>query len=227
MTTPENAIRRPSWDDPNKVGHHHRDEAGESLEPTGHGEGGPASRRITVTYGFWVYILSDIVMFSAFFATFAVLRNATDGGPTSKDLFDLRLVAYETAFLLMSSFTCGMAMISASVRNHAWTQGWLIATAVFGIAFLILELVEFQHLIAVGAGPSRSAFLSSFFALVGLHGLHVFAGILWLFTMMAQIAAKGFRPDVLRRLSCFALFWHALDIIWVALFTVVYLMGTL
>jgi cytochrome o ubiquinol oxidase subunit III len=195
----------------------------------GHGgartDGGPAPKRIVVGYGFWIFLLSDIIMFSAFFATYAVLVGETAGGPSGAELFDLRSVAIETACLLASSFTCGMASIAVSVRNRTWFYLAMAVTGIFGLAFLALELKEFASLVMRGAGPSRSAFLSAFFTLVGCHGLHVSAGILWLLTMMAQVFAKGFRADIERRILCFALFWHALDIIWVALFTVVYLMG--
>jgi len=188
-------------------------------------ESGPAPKRIVVGYGFWIFLLSDIVMFSAFFASFAVLVSETAGGPTGADLFDLRTACIETACLLASSFTCGLASIAVSVRHKSWFYIAMAVTCLFGLAFLTLELKEFISLVARGAGPSRSAFLSAFFTLVGCHGLHVSAGILWLLTMMAQVYAKGFRADIERRILCFALFWHALDIIWVALFTVVYLMG--
>ena len=187
---------------------------------------GPASRRIVTGYGFWIFILSDIIMFSAFFATYAVLLGQTAGGPSGRDLFDLRNVAIETAFLLASSFTCGMASIAADMRNKTWFQVAMAVTCLFGLAFLTIEAREFASLVARGAGPTRSAFLSAFFSLVGLHGLHVSAGILWLLTMMAQVLAKGFRADIQRRILCFALFWHALDIIWIAVFTVVYLLGS-
>ena len=129
--------------------------------------------------------------------------------------------------LLFSSFTCGLAIIVAKRRNMIWTQIWLAVTGALGLVFLGLELYEFTEMIAEGAGPQRSAFLSSFFTLVGTHGLHVFSGLLWLGTMMAQICAKGFREHIMRRLLCFSIFWHALDIIWVAIFTIVYLIGTL
>jgi cytochrome o ubiquinol oxidase subunit 3 len=187
---------------------------------------GPAPKRITTGYGFWIFILSDMVMFSAFFASYAVLLGQTAGGPSGSELFDLRNVAIETAFLLASSFTCGLALIAADVRNTAWFQLAMAATCIFGLGFLTLEGQEFASLVARGAGPTRSAFLSAFFTLVGCHGLHVSAGILWLLTMMAQVFAKGFRPDIQRRVLCFALFWHALDIIWVAVFTIVYLLGS-
>ena len=134
-------------------------------------------------------------------------------------------VAIETACLLLSSFTCGIAMIGAHAQNRAMYYWGMALTFVFGIAFLAIELHEFHELIEQGAGPSRSAFLTAFFSLVGCHGLHVSAGVLWLLTLMAQVFAKGFRADILRRMMCFALFWHALDIIWVAVFSVVYLLG--
>ena len=192
---------------------------------TGHGEGGPASKRVIVGYGFWLFLLSDIVMFSCFFAAYAVLRGQTAGGPAGHELFDVRRVAIETACLLASSFTCGMATAATHARSRLWTQVSLAATGVLGVAFLLLEISEFRGLVMQGAGPQRSAFLSAFFALVGCHGLHVTAGLLWLGTMMAQLLAKGFRPNIRRRMLCFSLFWHTLDIIWVAIFTVVYLTG--
>ena len=187
---------------------------------------GPASKRIITGYGFWIFLLSDIVMFSCFFAAYAVLLGQTAGGPTGAQLFNLPNVAIETACLLLSSFFCGMASVAAEIRNHRWFQIWMAVTCVLGLAFLAIELHEFADLVARGAGPSRSAFLSAFFALVGCHGLHVSAGILWLLTMMAQVFAKGFRADIQRRFLCFALFWHALDIIWVGVFSVVYLLGS-
>src|SRR6195256_5204225 len=187
---------------------------------------GPASKRIVTGYGFWIFILSDIIMFAAFFATFAVLLGQTAGGPSGRDLFDLRNVAIETGFLLASSFTCGMASIAADERNAKWFQLAMAVTCALGLGFLVLEVQEFVSLVARGAGPTRSAFLSAFFTLVGCHGLHVSAGILWLLTMMAQVLAKGVRADIQRRILCFALFWHALDIIWIAVFTVVYLIGS-
>jgi cytochrome o ubiquinol oxidase subunit III len=187
---------------------------------------GPATKRIVTAYGFWIFLLSDIVMFSCFFASYAVLVGQTAGGPSGSQLFDLKSVAVETGCLLLSSFTCGLASIAASERNARWFQASMAVTCVLGLAFLALEGHEFAGLVARGAGPTRSAFLSSFFTLVGCHGVHVSAGILWLLTMMAQVFAKGFRADIQRRLLCFALFWHALDIIWVAVFSVVYLLGS-
>jgi cytochrome o ubiquinol oxidase subunit III len=191
----------------------------------GHGEGGPASKRVIVGYGFWIFLLSDIVMFSGFFAAHAVLQTATAGGPTGRELFNPSNIAIETACLLASSFTCGLSAVATSVRNHFWTQTALLVTGLLGLAFIVLEATDFATMVENGAGPDRSAFLSSFFTVVGCHGLHVSAGLLWLGTMMAQVFFKGFRPNILRRLLCFNLFWHTLDIIWVALFTIVYLIG--
>jgi len=188
-------------------------------------EAGPAPKRIVVAYGFWIFLLSDIVMFSALFAAYAVLVRATAGGPTGAELFNQASVAIETACLLASSFTCGLMSLAVGSRRRTATYVFAVVTFVLGAVFLILEIREFAGMIAIGATPQRSAFLSAFFALVGCHGLHVAAGLIWLAVMMAQVEIKGFRPTVERRLLCFALFWHALDIIWVWLFTVVYLMG--
>jgi cytochrome o ubiquinol oxidase subunit 3 len=196
-------------------------------EDTGLGHRGPESKSIVVPYGFWLFVLSDMVIFSALFATYASLVHATDGGPTTNELFHRGLVAVETMALLFSSFVCGLAMITAKRGNMMWTQAWLLLTGLLGLVFLFIELYEFTHMIGEGAGPQRSAFLSSFFTLVGTHGLHVFSGLLWLGTMMAQLYAKGWRQHIERRLLCFSIFWHALDIIWVAIFTIVYLIGTL
>ena len=207
--------------DPHRLGH--STERGH--DSTAHGQGGPVSKRIIVGYGFWIFLLSDIVMFSAFFASYAVLVGQTADGPGGKQLFDLRSTAIETVCLLLSSFTCGVASIGGAARKPWLFQCAMAVTFVLGAVFLGLELHEFAGLVARGAGPQRSAFLSAFFALVGCHGLHITAGLMWLLTMMAQVIAKGFRADILRRILCFSLFWHALDIIWVAIFTMVYLMG--
>jgi cytochrome o ubiquinol oxidase subunit 3 len=196
------------------------------LQSAGVGHEGPAPKRIVVGYGFWIFLLSDIVMFACFFASYAVLSGATAGGPSGAQLFDLRNVAVETGCLLLSSFTCGLASIAAAVGSQRWFQAAMAVTGLLGVAFLGLELREFTGLVEQGAGPTRSAFLSAFFTLVGCHGLHVTVGVLWLLIMMAQVVAKGFRADICRRLLCFSLFWHALDIIWVAIFSMVYLLGS-
>jgi cytochrome o ubiquinol oxidase subunit III len=190
-------------------------------------EAGPAAKRIVVGYGFWIFLLSDIVMFAAFFAGYAVLSHATAGGPSGAQLFNQRSVAIETGCLLASSYTCGLMSLAIGRWHYAATYLAALITFVLGGAFLALELREFAGMIATGAGPQRSAFLSAFFTLVGCHGLHVTAGLIWLTVMMAQVAIKGFSATVERRLLCFSLFWHALDIVWVWLFTVVYLMGVL
>ena len=206
--------------DPHRLGHHPG-----PVKGAGHGETGPASKRIIVAYGFWIFLLSDIVMFSAFFAAFAVLRNATAGGPTGPELLKGPRVIYETAFLLASSFTCGLSFVATHVKSKLWTEVFLAITGLLGLGFVLLEAQEFAQMAAEGATPQRSAFLSSFFALVGCHGVHVSVGLLWLGTMMAQVYVKGFRQTIIHRLICFNLFWHALDIIWVAIFTIVYLIG--
>ena len=191
----------------------------------GRGGGGPAPKRIVVAYGFWIFILSDIIMFSGLFAAYAVLSRNTAGGPTGTELFNLRNVFIETMCLLFSSYTCGLGALSAERRQPGRFLVFNALTFALGAAFLIIESTEFAGLVAKGAGPSRSAFLSSFFTLVGTHGVHVTAGLIFLVYMMAQVIAKGLRPHVLRRLLCFSLFWHALDIVWVGVFTLVYLMG--
>jgi cytochrome o ubiquinol oxidase subunit 3 len=196
-------------------------------EDTGLGQRGPASKSIVVPYGFWLFVLSDMVLFSALFATYASLVHATDGGPVTSQLFDRTTVAIETLALLISSFICGLAIIAAKRKEMLWTEVFLFFTALFGFVFLVLELTEFAHMVSIGAPPQRSAFLSAFFTLVGCHGLHVTCGLLWIGTMMAQVWAKGFQPHITRRLLCLSVFWHALDIIWVAIFTIVYLIGTL
>jgi cytochrome o ubiquinol oxidase subunit 3 len=190
-----------------------------------HAAGELVSKRIIVGYGFWIFLLSDIIMFSAFFATYAVLVGQTAGGPSGRELFDLRNTGIETGCLLLSSFACGLASIGAQAHRGSLFYGAMAPTFILGAAFIGLEVQEFVGLVASGAGPTRSAFLSAFFTLVGCHGLHVTAGLLWLLTMMAQVFAKGYRADILRRVLCFSLFWHALDIVWVALFSMVYLMG--
>ena len=220
MTTIDTVVGQ---SDPHRLGHDREPSYRQHTE--GHAGGGLVSKRIITGYGFWVFLLSDIIMFSAFFATYAVLVGQTAGGPSGRELFDLRNTGIQTGCLLLSSFACGLASIGAQSHRGSWFYGAIAATFILGAAFVGLEAREFAGLVARGAGPTRSAFLSAFFTLVGCHGLHVTAGLLWLLTMMAQVFAKGYRADILRRILCFSLFWHALDIIWVAIFTVVYLMG--
>jgi cytochrome o ubiquinol oxidase subunit 3 len=172
-----------------------------------------------------MFLLSDIVMFSALFASYAVLVHHTAGGPTGAQLFNQGTVAIETACLLVSSYTCGLMSLAINSRRYLRTYLGALITFALGAAFLTLEIREFASMIAIGATPERSAFLSAFFTLVGCHGLHVTLGLIWLAVMMVQVTVMGFDATVQRRLLCFSLFWHALDIVWVGLFTVVYLMG--
>jgi cytochrome o ubiquinol oxidase subunit 3 len=191
----------------------------------GRGGGGPASKRVVVAYGFWIFILGDMVMFSALFAAYAVLRDNTAGGPTGAELFNMRNVFIETMCLLLSSYTCGLGALSAERRQPARFLIFAVLTFVLGAAFLFIEATEFVRMVGIGAGPSRSGFLSAFFTLVGMHGVHVTSGLIALIYLGAQAVAKGLEAAVLRRLLCWSLFWHALDIVWVGVFTLVYLMG--
>ncbi len=177
--------------------------------------------------GFWLYLMSDCLIFAMLFATYGVLGGNYAAGPSQKDLFDLSLVAVNTAMLLLSSITYGFAMLTMNQGKVGATQFWLAVTGLFGLAFLGIELYEFHHMIHEGAGPWRSAFLSSFFTLVGTHGLHVTFGIVWLVTLMVQVAKFGLIPANQRRLMCLSMFWHFLDVIWIGVFTFVYLLGVL
>ena len=177
--------------------------------------------------GFWLYLMSDCLIFAALFATFGVLGRNYAAGPTGKELFDLSLVAINTAFLLLSSITFGFAMLQKQKKNVGGTLTWLAITGVLGLCFLGVELYEFHHLIHQGATPQRSAFLSSFFTLVGTHGLHVTFGLIWLVTLMVQISKHGLIEANVRRINCLSMFWHFLDVVWIGVFTFVYLMGVL
>jgi cytochrome o ubiquinol oxidase subunit 3 len=193
--------------------------------PPSASEAGPAPKRTVAGFGFWIYLLSDIVMFSALFATYAVLEHATAGGPGGGMLFHQGGVALQTVLLLASSYTCGLMSMAVNSQRRTAFYLFAIVTLGLGAAFLGLELREFSEMVARGATPQSSAFLSAFFTLVGSHGLHVAAGLVWLAVMVVQVALRGFAGAVDRRLLCFSLFWHALDIVWVAVFTFVYLMG--
>lgn len=177
--------------------------------------------------GFWVYLMSDCLIFAVLFAMYGVVGGNYAAGPSPRDLFDLELVAVNTAMLLFSSITYGFAMLEMQRNRVNATLAWLAVTGVFGLAFLGIELYEFQHLIHQGAGPQRSAFLSAFFTLVGTHGLHVTFGIVWLVTLLVQLKRWGLTAANRRRLACLSLFWHFLDVIWIGVFTYVYLMGAL
>ncbi len=177
--------------------------------------------------GFWLYLMSDCLIFASLFATYGVLGRSYAAGPTGAELFDLNLIAINTALLLFSSITYGFAMIAMLAKKKSQVLLWLGITGLFGLGFVAIELYEFYHLIHQGAGPTRSAFLSSFFALVGTHGLHVSFGIIWLVVLMVQVGKLGLTHENRRRLLCLSMFWHFLDLIWIGVFTYVYLMGVL
>ncbi|CAN5276404.1 cytochrome o ubiquinol oxidase subunit III [soil metagenome] len=177
--------------------------------------------------GFWLYLMSDCLVFACLFACYGVLGRSYAAGPSGADLFDLPLVAINTSLLLLSSITYGFAMLEMQRKRVAPVLLWLAITGLLGAGFLGLELYEFAHLIHEGAGPQRSAFLSSFFTLVGTHGLHVTFGIIWLVTLMVQVGQHGLTAENKRRLLCLSMFWHFLDVVWIGVFTFVYLMGVL
>ncbi|HEX8955005.1 MAG TPA: cytochrome o ubiquinol oxidase subunit III [Burkholderiaceae bacterium] len=177
--------------------------------------------------GFWLYLMSDCLIFACLFATYAVLGRNYAGGPTGAEIFELPIVGLNTSLLLFSSITYGFAMLEMYKKNLGATMAWLVVTGLFGAGFIFFEVSEFVHLIAEGAGPQRSGFLTSFFALVGTHGLHVSFGIVWLVTLLFQLKKHGLTAANKRRLMCLSLFWHFLDLIWIGVFTFVYLMGVL
>ena len=199
--------------------------------PHGHGEHHDHDHHdagSNTVFGFWIYLMSDCLLFASLFAAFAVLSHNIAGGPAGKQLFELPFVLVETFALLFSSITYGMAMVSMHEKNSTThVLAWLGVTFVLGAVFIGMELSEFHHLIAEGNGPDRSAFLSSFFTLVGTHGIHVTSGLVWLGVMMVQLTKKGLTPTNRTRLQCLSLFWHFLDIVWICVFTFVYLMGFL
>ena len=197
----------------------HHDEA--------HAEHGHHDAGATKVFGFWIYLMSDCILFASLFATYAVLVNGTAGGPSGKDIFELPFVLVETFCLLFSSITYGFAMLAMNKGNKAGVNGWLFLTFLFGLGFFGMELYEFHHLIAEGYGPQRSGFLSGFFALVATHGLHVTCGLIWILTMMVQVSRRGLTEVNKTRLMCLSLFWHFLDVVWICVFTVVYLMGAM
>ena len=192
-----------------------------------HAEHGHHDAGETKVFGFWIYLMSDCILFASLFATYAVLVNGTAGGPTGKDIFDLKFVLVETFLLLFSSITYGMAMIAMNKGKVGGVNTWLFLTFLFGLGFVAMEIYEFHHLIAEGFGPDRSAFLSSFFALVGTHGLHVTSGLIWIIVLMIQVSKFGLTATKKTRLMCLSLFWHFLDVVWICVFTVVYLLGVM
>jgi len=177
--------------------------------------------------GFWIYLMSDALIFATLFATFGVLSSSFAGGPMPHELFDLRVVAVNTAVLLVSALTCGLSMIALQAGRLGQVRLWLLVTALLGVAFVGIELYEFRHMIAEGATPQRSAYLSAFFTLVGTHGLHVTLGVVWIAVMMVQLRQRGLHAENHRRMLCLSMFWHFLDVIWIGVFTFVYLLGVL
>jgi len=175
--------------------------------------------------GFWLYLMTDCMLFASLFAVYAVSQTATANLPGPKDLFELPLVMLETGLLLLSSFTCGLALVMASRGKINHLLGFLVATFILGIAFLFVELHEFQTLISEGYDWSASAFLSSFFVLVGTHGLHIFIGLIWLLVLIVLLLRKGLSENIQHKLKLFSLFWHFLDLVWIFIFTIVYLGG--
>lgn len=181
----------------------------------------------TKVFGFWIYLMSDLILFASLFATYAVLVNGIADGPSGKEIFSLPFVLVETFLLLFSSITFGFAMLSMNKGSVSQVNLWLFVTFLFGLGFVVMEVYEFHELIAEGYGPDRSAFLSAFFALVSTHGLHVTAGLVWSIIMMIQVSRRGLTDVNRTRLSCLSLFWHFLDVVWICVFTVVYLMGAM
>jgi len=192
-----------------------------------HAEHGHHDAGETKVFGFWIYLMSDCILFACLFATYAVLANGTAGGPAGKDIFELKFVLAETFLLLFSSITYGMAMIAMKKGKVGGLNIRLFLTFLFGLGFVAMEIYEFHHLIAEGFAPDRSAFLSSFFALVATHGLHVSIGLIWITIMMIQLSQRGLTSTNKIRLMCLSLFWHFLDVIWICVFTVVYLLGVM
>lgn len=180
-----------------------------------------------VLFGFWIYIMSDCILFASIFATYIVLHGNTFGGPSGKELFEMPYVLIETFLLLISSFTYGLAMQAMYKANKSQVMLWLSITFLLGFGFICMEINEFHHLILEGNGPSRSAFLSAFFTLVGTHGLHVTCGLVWMIMLMLQLNKHGITAITSRKLGCLSLFWHFLDIVWIFVFTIVYLMGVM
>ena len=189
--------------------HHHHDTGGNTI------------------LGFWVYLMSFVLIFASLFATYVVLAGGTNGGPSAKDLFDLSFVAWETALLLFSSLTFGLGMIALHKAQKGQMFFWLAITWLLGAGFMAMEIWEFNHLVHQGYGPDHSAFLSAFFALVGTHGLHVTGGLIWLTVMFIQLSQDGLTQRNKTRMACLSLFWHFLDLIWIGVFSVVYLTGAM
>ncbi|WP_314585470.1 cytochrome o ubiquinol oxidase subunit III [Paenibacillus terrigena] len=177
------------------------------------------------TFGFWIYLMTDVIIFGTLFAVYIVLQGNTNGGPGPKDLFQMGGIIASTFILLTSSYTSGLAVLAMHKGNKKALLGWLGATVVLGATFIIMEINEFTHLVHEGATIGTSAFLSAFFTLVGTHGLHVLLGLVWMIALMMQIAKRGITPVTKRKVNVISLFWHFLDVVWIFVFTIVYLMG--
>ena len=198
-----------------------------SKQHDAHAEHGHHDAGANKIFGFWIYLMSDCIIFATLFATYAVMVNNTAGGPAGKDIFELPFVLAETALLLLSSITYGMAVIGMNNGSKGAVNRWLALTFLFGLGFIAMEIYEFHHLIAEGFGPDRSGFLSGFFTLVGTHGLHVTSGLIWMLVLMFQLAKNGLTETNRTRVMCLSLFWHFLDVVWICVFTIVYLMGVM
>ncbi|MEI2266561.1 cytochrome o ubiquinol oxidase subunit III [Erwinia sp. CGal63] len=192
-----------------------------------HAEHGHHDAGANKLFGFWIYLMSDCIIFATLFATYAVMVNSTAGGPSGKDIFELPFVLVETALLLFSSITYGFAVITMEKGSKSAVLGWLGLTFLFGLGFIGMEIYEFHHLITEGFGPQRSGFLSAFFTLVGTHGLHVTSGLIWMLVLMYQVATKGLTSTNHTRVMCLSMFWHFLDVVWICVFTIVYLLGAM
>ena len=192
-----------------------------------HAEHGHHDAGANKLFGFWIYLMSDCIIFATLFATYAVMVNSTAGGPAGKDIFELPFVLGETALLLFSSITYGFAVISMEKGTKSTVLGWLVLTFLLGAGFIAMEIYEFHHLITEGFGPQRSGFLSAFFTLVGTHGLHVTSGLIWMLVLMYQVATKGLTSTNHTRVMCLSMFWHFLDVVWICVFTIVYLLGAM
>lgn len=204
---------------PKKIQQSHKEDLVEIAEHNESGKG---------LFGFWVYIMSDCLLFASIFATYVILRNNTFGGPSGRELFSMPFVLTETFILLASTFTFGLVTMYAHHKQHkTYVLSWMFATFALGLLFLVMEVTEFRNLLHEGHGPDTSAFLSGFFTLVGTHGLHVLAGLIWMVSLFVQVWKKGVTPRIVQKLSMLGLFWHFLDIIWIFIFTIVYLMGTI
>ena len=198
-----------------------------SKQHDAHAEHGHHDAGANKIFGFWIYLMSDCIIFATLFATYAVMVNNTAGGPAGKDIFELPFVLAETALLLLSSITYGMAVIGMNNGSKGAVNRWLALTFLFGLGFIAMEIYEFHHLIAEGFGPDRSGFLSGFFTLVGTHGLHVTSGLIWMLVLMFQLAKNGLTETNRTRVMCLSLFWHFPDVVWICVFTIVYLMGVM